>query len=641
MKKILMTLVLCFSLLGIRIKAADVDYSITNYEGQLLLSKENTARFEQKVTYQFDTSYNGQYISLGRAGHLPAGFAIDQKPKVEVYQNGQQVPVSQEFSDLGDGYRLKLYNAGQAGDKVDVKVIWQLHHLLTAYQDVAELNWTPISDWDKTLEKVSLTITTPTDIQDSNLWAHRGYYQKKPQVLKEGNSRYQINAKNVSGQLELHAYWDKKALLGEEPVDVSTSKKNKIVALETKISRRRALLQLLFGKVIPLVEVGFLLWQLIQFIRLKKQFNRYHLANHTDHSYEVPEDLSPLVLTQAIYGQSFAYLSPTASESQKLLIPKGVTFEALVQATLLDLIDQKVLLLTKEEGKAYLEISQLDRVTDEEAAFLDMAFGNKVTLPVDQLFSQYHYDADTIKQLKKTYKGKKLEQEVRQSSEQVIKAMKKASVAITNNALETIKKLNLPDTYRQMTPAEKRKSNSVQGLGCLLLVLNSGLLIYLAIKESGLALIYLALMVLTMCLGFYISLKLDQYKKLGIETPEGGVRLHQWQSFKNMIRDIDKFEDVAIEGLVVWNRVLVYATLFGYAKKVERYLKVHRIALPEVYQAVRPGELSMVMYATTPTFVSSLSSATTSSNFSVSSGGGISGGGGFSGGGGGGGGGAF
>lgn len=32
MKKILMTLVLCFSLLGIRIKAADVDYSITNYE---------------------------------------------------------------------------------------------------------------------------------------------------------------------------------------------------------------------------------------------------------------------------------------------------------------------------------------------------------------------------------------------------------------------------------------------------------------------------------------------------------------------------------------------------------------------------------------------------------------------------------
>ncbi|TYK91764.1 DUF2207 domain-containing protein, partial [Streptococcus pyogenes] len=134
--------------------------------------------------------------------------------------------------------------AGQAGDKVDVKVIWQLHHLLTAYQDVAELNWTPISDWDKTLEKVSLTVTPPTDIQDSNLWAHRGYYQKNPQVLKEGNSRYQINAKNVSGQLELHAYWDKKAILGKEPVDVSTSKKNKIVALETKISRRRTLLQL-------------------------------------------------------------------------------------------------------------------------------------------------------------------------------------------------------------------------------------------------------------------------------------------------------------------------------------------------------------------------------------------------------------
>ncbi|TYL23256.1 DUF2207 domain-containing protein, partial [Streptococcus pyogenes] len=141
--------------------------------------------------------------------------ANDQKPIVEVYHNGQQVPVSLEFSDLGDGYRLKLYKAGQAGDKVDVKVIWQLRRLLTAYQDVAVLNWTPISDWDQTLEKVSLTVTTPTDIQDSNLWDHRGNYQKKPQVLKEGNSRYQINAKNVTGQLELHAHWDKKALLGK------------------------------------------------------------------------------------------------------------------------------------------------------------------------------------------------------------------------------------------------------------------------------------------------------------------------------------------------------------------------------------------------------------------------------------------
>ncbi|WP_218661293.1 DUF2207 domain-containing protein [Streptococcus dysgalactiae] len=641
MKKILMMFVLCFSFLGMRVTAADVDYSITNYEGLLVLSKENTARFEQKVTYQFDTSYNGQYISLGRAGNLPDGFAIDQNPKVEVYHNGQQVPVNQEFSDLGDGYRLKLYNAGQAGDKVDVKVIWQLHHLLTAYQDVAELNWTPISDWDKTLEKVSLTVTTPADIQDSGLWAHRGYYQKDPQVFKKGSGGYQINAQNVSGRLELHAYWDRKALLGAKPVDVATSKKNKIVALETKISRRRALLQLLFGKIIPLVEIGFLLWQLIQFKRLKKQFNRYHLANHTDHSYEVPEDLSPLVLTQHLYKQSLTDLSPTTPEAQRFWGPKGVTFEALVQATLLDLIDRKVLLLSKEEGKAYLEISQLDWVTDEEAYFLEMAFGNNMTLPVDQLFSQYHYDADTIKQLKKTYKGKKLEQEVRQSSEQVIKAMKKASAAITSSVLETIKKLGLSDSYRQMTSSEKRKSHSVQGLGCLLVVLNSSLLIYLTMKGSGLALIYLALLGLATCLSFYINLQLSPYRKLGIETPEGAVRLHQWQSFKNMMRDINKFDDVPIDGLVVWNRILIYATLFGYAKQIERYLKVHRIALPEVYQDIRPGELSTIMYATTPTFVSSLSSATTSSNFSVSSGSGVSGGGGFSGGGGGGGGGAF
>lgn len=53
-----MMLGLCFSLIGIGVKAANVDYSITSYEVQLDLSKGNTARFEQKVTYQFDASYN-------------------------------------------------------------------------------------------------------------------------------------------------------------------------------------------------------------------------------------------------------------------------------------------------------------------------------------------------------------------------------------------------------------------------------------------------------------------------------------------------------------------------------------------------------------------------------------------------------
>lgn len=55
---------------------------------------------------------NGRYLLLGLAGNLSAGFAIAQNLKVVVYQNDQQVFVSQEFSDLGDGYRLKLYDAG-------------------------------------------------------------------------------------------------------------------------------------------------------------------------------------------------------------------------------------------------------------------------------------------------------------------------------------------------------------------------------------------------------------------------------------------------------------------------------------------------------------------------------------------------
>lgn len=58
----------------------------------------------------------------------------------------------------------------------------------------------------------------------------------------------------------------------------------------------------------------------------------------------------------------------------------------------------------------------------------------------------------------------------------------------------------------------------------------------------------------------------------GTITAEGQQCVQAWVSFTNMMRDIDKFDKVDIQGVVVWNRILVYATLFGYAKRVQNTL---------------------------------------------------------------------
>ena len=46
-----------------------------------------------------------------------------------------------------------------------------------------------------------------------------------------------------------------------------------------------------------------------------------------------------------------------------------------------------------------------------------------------------------------------------------------------------------------------------------------------------------------------------------------------------MLRDIAKFDKTEVEGVILWNRLLVYATLFGYAKRVSKVMKVQDIHL--------------------------------------------------------------
>ncbi|KAA5784449.1 DUF2207 domain-containing protein [Pseudomonas aeruginosa] len=119
---------------------------------------------------------------------------------------------------------------------------------------------------------------------------------------------------------------------------------------------------------------------------------------------------------------------------------------------------------------------------------------------------------------------------------------------------------------------------------------------------------------------------------------------YQWHSFKNMIKSIPSFKKSELESVILWNRILVYATLYGQAKKVSDVLKRYNIHLSNpsldefTYSAIPFIMLNNVNY-----LESYVSASDTVSSFSINSnsGSGGFGGGGFSGGGGGGGGGAF
>ena len=83
----LTVLLVCFLPLSLHhVKADEVEYSLPSYVGHLSIHDDGNATFTQEVTYDFDSDYKGQYVTLGKIG----GYSIMDDPKVSATVNGKE-----------------------------------------------------------------------------------------------------------------------------------------------------------------------------------------------------------------------------------------------------------------------------------------------------------------------------------------------------------------------------------------------------------------------------------------------------------------------------------------------------------------------------------------------------------------------
>ena len=252
-------LLACFMPLSLQhVRADEVEYSLPSYVGHLSIHDDGNATFTQEVTYDFDSDYKGQYVTLGKIG----GYSIMDDPKVSATVNGKEkTDITVEKTDSNDGVKLKVYNSGSDGDRVVLKVTWQIQHLLNLYSDIAVLNWFPISDWDKGFGHVDFTVDG-LDASQGELYAHTGYFGKDPQV-KRTSTGYQVHVDNLpsSGKLELHAYWPMTSTLRENNPAYLLNKTNEADFLkkERDIKESKEKFRHLFYVTLPLVILSFVL----------------------------------------------------------------------------------------------------------------------------------------------------------------------------------------------------------------------------------------------------------------------------------------------------------------------------------------------------------------------------------------------
>lgn len=138
-----------------------VDFDILSYKGDLNIHADNTAVFQQTITYRFKDDFNGQSVGLGKAGKMPEGFEIDDDPTVLVSKNGEIIEDALSYTkENGKGYQVIILNPGKAGDTVRVTITWQLKNLLFLYQDIAELNWQPLTDSSGDIKDLEFRVTS-------------------------------------------------------------------------------------------------------------------------------------------------------------------------------------------------------------------------------------------------------------------------------------------------------------------------------------------------------------------------------------------------------------------------------------------------------------------------------------------------
>lgn len=332
-----------------------------------------------------------------------------------------------------------------------------------------------------------------------------------------------------------------------------------------------------------------------------------------------------MVLSEAVYSTSLEEVSPLVKGAGKF------TFDQLIQATLLDVIDRGNVSIISEGDAVGLRLVKEDGLSNFEKDCLNLTFSGKKEETLSNLFADYKV-SDSLYRRAKVSDEKRIQAKGRQlksSFEEVLNQMQEG-------VRSRVSFWGLPDYYRPLTGREKALQVGM-GLSTILpLFIGFGLFLY-SLDVYGylyLLLPILGFLGLILAIFYYWKLRLDN--RDGVLNEAGAEVYYLWTSFENMLREIARLDQAELESIVVWNRLLVYATLFGYADKVSHLMKVHHIQVenPDINLYVAYGWHSM-FYHSSAQMTHYASVANTASTYSVSSGSGSSGGG-FSGGGGGG-----
>lgn len=474
------------------------------------------------------------------------------------------------------------------------KIKYTVKDCITGYDDCAELYWQFIgNDFEIDADMITGTITLPKDAinkEDIRVWAH-GPLQGNIEITSLNTVSFEVPEYEYGKYVEIRLAIPSNMFYDLDRTEDKDMIENIIIeetewAEEANRQRER---EILIGKIIGVVLIVvsillsiLLISKIIKYVKILKETPKKKPTTEIEYYRDFPGENSTAAESAFLY-----YFDKGGLELDKSKIIAGTLLNlSLKEYIKFDVEDKKtvrVTLLPKVKQKELKEDEKI--IYDYLGKIKD---GNSFTMKEFKKYIEKH-SSDFLSEMNK-----------------IKKATEKEQVEQKNYDLE-----------------ERKKYNSWEAKCVIYVVL--GMFSLFAIPVAVLAIV-------DAVLAHKIANRFNGLTQKGLDEKE------QWKALKKYMEDFSMLDEREVPELVLWEKYLVFATVFGIADKVLEQIK---IKYPQIENETNLNSTTYMhlMYNGSlntnfiKTINSSVTKAYTSANYSSGSGssGGFSGGGGFGG----------
>lgn len=559
MKKILVLIISLFSFISVNYAVSNVNYKIDDYivdsridiSGNMVVREvikvkgsfngyirdlkyknSNNKVFDKSIDSFYGSSiYDASNIEVRKVGTINYDKELDFNvfdQSVNEFTMNDSCTVNKgcyEKSDITDGVSLKMYNETN-NSSTYFYIEYLLGNVVVMHEDIAEVYFNFVGDmFDDDINKYKLRVVLPDKTKELvRVWAH-GPLNGNVSPIKDENGYYyggylEINDLYSNTPVDMRLTFDKNLILVDHPY----LKKSEVLALDKilevenlradKANKEREKAKFFMYGSYALGSVYLVLLVLL-FVYIYIKYDK-ELKTNFDMEYN-REFINDYDVTNIEY-----------------LFDKKITEKAF-STSILNLIYKKNIKIEQIDKKDYKLIKvNTDNVSESEEYLMKMIFdniGNKEYVLLSQI--------------------KKYAKEVHGTTSEFLTSFttwqnKVTSESIKNNFYESNTKIKV--------------------LGVLFSLVGY-LVFYVMGRFNGFNLFSIIIFICALVFMIYVLI----FNK---RTKRGAEDYQKWKAFKRFLEDFGRFDEKELPEIVLWERYLVYANIFGIADKVGKTMNI-------------------------------------------------------------------